>query len=352
MSEHSIMRPLTVAVLSLVVLSYVPHALTESPCPAHALEFSAERSEIVRLMRTGESSAVLKLLKDAYRLCPQDDENTRELADAELQAGDEEAAEGLLRDLLRRKNMPELHRLLGRSLAMRGEYKGAAAEYQIVATVDPTETSVFDFGTSLMKVNFGAAAEVLQYGLKSYPASIKMRIGLALAYYALDRPETGARLLCDAAKIDPSDVHPMEVLANTRVVPATIRPEATTRLEELRERYPKDGLVLFDFVMVKSGRWSGDDGSTSKELAELLKEALALDPTLAEAWYELALTYDRDNLHEQEVSALSKAIALDPQQERYHYRLAFALRATGDAAAFTSELATYTKLHQRAADKE
>ena len=344
------MRTLAITVLSGVVLGHVPHVLAQSPCPANAREFSAERSEIVRLTRTGETSAVLKLLKDAYRLCPNDEDNAQELAAAELEAGDEDAAEVLLRDLLRQRNKPELHRLLGRSLAMRGDYKGAAAEYQIVATMDPTETSVFDFGTSLMKVNFNAATEVLQYGLKSYPTSIKMRIGLALAYYALDRPEMGARLLCDAAKIDPADVHPMEVLADTRVVPATVRSEATTRLEELHERYPKDGLVLFDFVMVKSGRWSGDDGSESEEFAGLVEEALALEPTLAEAWYQLALAYDKASLHEAEVAALRKAIAIDARQQRFHYRLAFALRATGDAAGFTSELATYTKLHEKAGD--
>ena len=344
------MRALAVTVVSAVVLGYVPYAPAESPCPANAREFSPDRFEIARPTRTDESSAVLKRLKDAYRLCPQDDDNARELAAAELEAGDEEAAEALLRDLLRQKNMPELHRLLGKCLAVRGDYKGAAAEYQIAATMDPTETSVFDFGTSLMKVNFNAATMVLQYGLKSYPTSVKMRIGLALAYYALDRPETGARLLCDAAKIDPADVHPMEVLANTRVVPATVRSEATTRLEELHERYPKDGLVLFDFVMIKSGRWSGDDGSASEEFTGLLKEALALDSTLAEAWYQLALTYDKASLHDQEVAALRRAIAIDARQERYHYRLAFALRATGDAAGFTNELATYTKIHEKAGD--
>ena len=116
--------------------------------PANAREFSPDRFEIARLTRTDESNAVLKRLKDAYRLCPQDDDNARELAAAELEAGDEEAAEALLRDLLRQKNMPELHRLLGKCLAVRGDYKGAAAEYQIAATMDPTETSVFDFGTS------------------------------------------------------------------------------------------------------------------------------------------------------------------------------------------------------------
>lgn len=344
------MRTLAITVVSAVVLGYVPHASAESPCPANAREFSADQSQIARLTRTGETSAVLKRRKDAYRLCPQDDDNGRELAAAELEAGDEEAAEALLRDLLRQKNMPELHRLLGKSLAVRGDYKGAAAEYQTAATMDPSETSVFDFGTSLMKVNFNAATEVFQYGLKSYPNSIKMRIGLALAYYALDRPETGAKLLCDAAKIDPADVHPMEVLADTRLIPATVRSEATARLEELHERYPKDGLVLFDFVMVKSGRWSGDGDSTSDKFAELLKDALALDPSLAEAWYQLALTYDKESLHHQEVVALRKAIAIDGEQERYHYRLAFALRATGDAAGFIGELATYTKLHEKAAD--
>ncbi len=278
-------------------------------------------------------------------MCPEDFDNARELAAAEIQAGDEEAVEGLLHHLIRQRNAPEFHGMLGKALAAQGDYKGSAAEYQLAATMEPTETHVFDFGTSLMKVNFGAAADVLQYGLKTYPASVKMHVGLALAFYAQDRPEDGARLLCEAAVLDPSDVHPMEVLANTRVVPRSIQLEATRRFEELRERYPKDGLILFDYTMISSGRWSGLDGAATGDFIGSLKEALALNPGLAEAWYQLALTYDQGKSYALEIVALKKAIAIDAGQERYHYRLAFALRASGDAAGFKEELGVYAKLH-------
>ena len=350
MSEHSPMRTLEVAFIAALFIGHAPLAKSQLPCPAHAQEFAADRSQIARLMRAGEPIAVLAHLRDAYRLCPDNYDNATELAAAELEAGDWKTAEPLLRGLLRQKNAPELHRLLGKSLAVRGDSKGAAAEYQVVATMAPTETSVFEFGTLLMKVDFSAAAEVLQYGVKSFPLSVKMRIGLALADYALDRPEAGARLLCEAAKIDPADAHPMEVLAITRVVPAAIQSEATSLLENLHQRYPRDGQLLFDLVMVRSGRWSGADGSTTAEFATLLNEALALDPTVAEAWYQLALSYDQAGSNEQEVAALTKAIAIDAGQERYHYRMAFALRAAGDTAGFRKELASYTALHEKAAE--
>lgn len=321
----------------------------ETRCASHAEEFAAARAELDRLARAGDRHAAIARLKEAYRLCPEESDNARELAAAEIQMGDEEAAEGLLHTLIRQRNSSELHGLLGKALASRGAYKESAVEYQLVATMDPTETSIFDFGTSLMKVNFGAATDVLQYGLKSFPGSVKIRVGLALALYAQDRPEDGARLLCEAAALDPDDVHPMQVLAKTRVVPSSIQPEAIRRFEQLRERYPKDGLILFDYAMVESGRWSGSDIATTDTFVRSLKEALALSPNLAEAWYQLALTYDQEKLYEQEIASLRKAIAIDAGEKRYHYRLAFTLRANGDTAGFKKELAIYTKLHDQSA---
>ena len=143
----------------------------------------------------------------------------------------------------------------------------------------------------------------------------------------------------------------MEVLANTRVVPATVRSEATTRLEELHQRYPKDGLVLFDFVMVKSGRWSGDDGNTSEEFTGLLKEALALDSTLAEAWVPTGFDVRQSQSSRSGSCRAQKGdrnrrpageISLPP-------RLCTSWRRAMLPVSRAS-LATYTKIHEKAGD--
>ncbi len=73
----------------------------------------------------------------------------------------------------------------------------------------------------------------------------------------------GAQLLCEAEDLNPSDPHPMEILADTEIVPPALAPKITSQLASLHKRYPNDGLILFDYTMVQSGRWSNDKAATA-----------------------------------------------------------------------------------------
>lgn len=196
-----------------------------------------------------------------------------------------------------------------------------------------------------MKVNFDAATSVLRYGLQKYPLSIKIHVALALALYAQDQADEGARLLCQASHLAPSDVHPMEVLSDTGVVPSGVRKDVEKHLEHLHRIFPKNGQILFDYAMATSGRWSGDKTDTSPALIEKLKTALAIDPRLVKADSELGAIYDETKDYANEIVVLKKAIALKPDDEHYHFRLAFAYRQAGDAMQFEKELSLYQTLH-------
>ncbi len=307
--------------------------------------FSAARDEAHRLLPSGHLSEALPLMKLAFDLCPDDLANARELASVSIEAGDSVYAETLLRQLIARKNEAELHTLLGQVLTRDKSYRDAAAQYQVSATMEPTESHIFDFGTALMKIDFGAATQILQYGVKTYPASVKMHVALALALYAQDRYEEGAQLLCAASTLDPADPLPMEVLADTKIVPKFLQADAASRLDELRLRHPENGLLLFDYAVVKSGRLSGVSTAQSPEFIALLKKALTLDPKLAKAHFELALVYEEEKQYLSEIAELQQAIRLTPDVELFHYRLAFAYRATGDMTHFREELARYSSLH-------
>ena len=323
-------------------------ALQQAECSPGSKAFAAARAEAGRLLVAGRVAEAVAPLKRAYDLCSGDAENARDLASAAIEAGDTRYAEELLRDLIERQDGAELHSLLGKALARDGSHRDSAAQYQIAARMEPTEARIFDFGTSLMKVNFGAATEILRYGLKTYPASVRMHVALALALYAQDQSEEGARLLCAASALDPNDVHPMEVLADTKIVPKSVQAEAERRLDDLRRRHPGDGLLLFDYLMVKSGRWSGDKAANPSDLVPLLHKALALDPRLSKAHFELALVHDEEKNYSAEIAELQQAIRLTPSVEQFHYRLAFAYRAAGDMPHYKEELARYSSLHSRA----
>jgi tetratricopeptide (TPR) repeat protein len=314
-------------------------------CTSDPKTAMTERAKAAHLVQSGHVQQAVDAIKRAYDLCPSDSGIARILAEAEVEAGDPASAEQLLRDMLAKHDSADLHDALGETLKADGRNREAAEQFQIAAKMEPSESHIFDFGTTLMRVNFSAAQKILEYGVKTFPSSVKIRVALAVTLYAQDRGEEGARLLCAASDLDPADVHPMEVLADTRDVPKAVQNDALLHLDNLRRQYPDDGLILFDYAMVKSGRWSGDKTANPPDLEPLLKGALRLNPNLPKAYFELALILGQQEDHKAEIAALQRASALDPKAEQFHYRLAFAYRSDGNMADYKLELARYKFLH-------
>ena len=187
-------------------------------------DFRRQHQQGLKLLQQGNPAAAVRILKRHLELCPEEAESSRDLANAELAAGDPGSAETLVKTLLTKQNTAELHNLLGAIEAAESEPKAAASEYQIAATMQPNEQNIFDFGTSLMKLDFRAAGSVLGYGTKQFHTSVKRTVAYGLALYAQDRVQEGAEALCKAAELDPTDVHPMEVLADTETIPRALLP--------------------------------------------------------------------------------------------------------------------------------
>lgn len=308
-------------------------------------DFRRQHQQGLKLLQQGSPAAAVRILKRSLELCPEEAESSRDLANAELAAGDPGSAETLVKTLLTKQNTAELHNLLGAIEAAESEPKAAASEYQIAATMQPNEQNIFDFGTSLMKLDFRAAGSVLGYGTKQFPTSVKLTVAYGLALYAQDRVQEGAEALCKAAELDPTDVHPMEVLADTETIPRALLPTVVMHLSELSRQHPEDGLLLFDLTMARSGRWSGDQPASTHALIADLQRALELNPHLPKAYVALAAAYDEQKRYPEEIAALRHASALAPDQAKTHYLLAFAYRKSGDQQRFHEELQRYQALH-------
>jgi tetratricopeptide (TPR) repeat protein len=175
-------------------------------------------------------------------------------------------------------------------------------------------------------------------------------VALGAVLYVEGKSLEGAQLLCDAEDLNPSDPHPLEILAETEIIPPTLLPGVTSRFASLRRRYPDDGLILFDYTMVKSGRWSNHKDAVPPHFTDSLKAALSLNPRLPQVYYQLGLVYAQQGKYAEEIRALKKAISLDPIEDEYHYRLAFAYRKSGDEEKFHEELDEFQKLNHKNSD--
>ena len=326
---------------------------SSSPPPGGASaaqqDCSEKRAEALSLAKAGSSSRAVTLLTDLYSKCPSYD-NGRDLADAEVEAGQDESAKALATSLLQQENRAELHSILGKAEATEKNYKAAALEYQKAAEMAPSETNVFNFGMALFHLDHNAAITILRYGVQKYPDSVKLRVALGTVLYADGKSLEGAQFLCEAQELNPIDPHPMELLAETEIVPPEVASRVTALFADLHKRYEHDGMILYDYTMVQSGRWSNSNDPTPPHFADSLETALRLDPKLHQAYFQLSLLAEQQKNYAEEIRLLKRAIGLDPNKEEYHYRLAFAYRKSGDDAKFREELNEFQKLHGTAPD--
>jgi tetratricopeptide (TPR) repeat protein len=327
--------------------SIAPAATAKLVCPQSSAEFARKHEAANRLFKKGNVAGALELYRRAYSLCPSDYQNAHDLALAEFLAGDSDKAKTLIAVLLQTQDRAELHSLLGRIESGARNYKVAAVQYQAAAQADASEENVFDYGTTLVRLDYGAAIKILRYGVDKYPDSVRLRVALGTALYAQGQSEEGAAMLCRAEELNPSDPHPMEILVSTEIVPPSLLERATSLLADLQRRYPKDGLILFDYTLVKSGRWSGDQDAMPVNFADSMRAVLALDPKLPQAYFQLALAYAQQGNYNDEIILLKKAIALSPEKEEYHFRLASAYRKTGNKPGFEEEIAKFQEIHKR-----
>jgi tetratricopeptide (TPR) repeat protein len=338
-----------------ITVHLFPYQSNASSTPAvvvsqsRELDCDGKQTKARQFTDAGNSSGAVRLLVDVYATCPSY-ENGRNLADAEIKAGQYESAKSLLSTLLEQQDRAELHSLLGNAESGESNYKAAAIEYQKAATIEPSEANVFDFGMSLLHLDQNAAITIFRYGLQKYPKSVKVHVALGAALYAAGKSLEGAQLLCDAEDLNPSDPHPMEILADTEIIPPTLVPRVTSQFASLHRKFPNDGLVLFDYTMVQSGRWSNDKAALPPHFTDSLKAALSLNPRLPQAYFQLGLVYAQQGKYAEAIRVLKKAISLDPINDEYHYRLAFAYRKSGDEEKFHEELDEFQKLHSKASD--
>jgi len=174
---------------------------------------------------------------------------------------------------------------------------------------------------------------------------VRLHAGLASALWAQLKRDEGAAEFCRAAKLAPEDPHPLEFLVSTGHIPASMVQEVVDRLHQLHLRYPQDGLILFDYEMVVSNRFS-NTAQVPGDFISTMKEAIRLTPQLPEAYFQLSLVYDEQKDYSEEVAALRRAVELSPQNEQYRYNMAMAYKRMGNKEAFLRELTIFEKMHK------
>jgi tetratricopeptide (TPR) repeat protein len=290
------------------------------------------------------------LLK-AQQLNPQDYNTSYDLSLAYLNSGDIANASNLLQKMIAQRETAELDDLLAEVNEKSGDYKTAALEYHRAAELDPSENNIFDLASFLLQHSnyegfLDNSLTFFQYGVQKYPQSAKMTVGLGVALYAEGKYDDAVRTLCAAVDLDPSDPKPFQFLGKVSTASPARIPEIRGRLQKFVQLYPGNGPAIYYYAMSLWRRSDGESAADLPTVEALLKRALAADPTLYEAHFELGILYQDQQRYQDAIRELNQAVALRPDFNRAHYRLFLLYSRTHQKQLADEHLAIVKRIKQ------
>jgi tetratricopeptide (TPR) repeat protein len=234
-----------------------------------------------------------------------------------------------------------------------GDALRAVQEFQRAAETNPSETNLFDWGTELLAHRAPQpAAEIFTKGVRLFPKSMRMLLGLAAARYAAGSYADAAPCFFEAADLAPNDPDPYLFLAKVRSRQITESAGYEERIARFAKLQPKNALANYYLAIAIWNRRRGpEDAEASARVRDLLQKAIALDPHLGPAYLQLGILYAEEHKYPEAIRAYQQAIDVSPGLEEAHYRLAEGYRATGDPLRAEQETALYDRLSKESAEE-
>ena len=309
-------------------------------------DFDANRRLGTLLLQQGQPRAALPFLQRASQLKPADYQSSYELALAYASAGEYEPALATLKPLLATYDRAELHHLLGDIDEKQGRSLNAAREYERAARLNPSEGNLFDWGAELLLHRATEPAiQVFSQGNRSFPESVRMLLGLGVAWFAQGSHQKAARYLGQASDLDPSNPHSYLFLGKIQEVESSPSEGIAQRLERFARLHPENAQANY-YYAISLWRQSQSEGDAGKltQAGALLQKAAQLDPSFAAAYLQLGILQAEQKQYPEAISSYQTAIAADPRLPDAHYRLAQACMRTGDQRKARAELQLYHQL--------
>ncbi len=250
-------------------------------------------------------------------------------------------------------NTSEPHHVLAEIDESSGHPLAAVQEFQRAAELNPSEPNLFDWGTELLIHRAPApAAEVLTKGVRLFPQSLRMRLGLATAWYASGSYEQAAQRFFEAADLDPTNPSPYLLLSKVQSREITQSAGYEERLARFARLQPDNALANYYYAVSIWNRRSGpEDFETFRRARSLLERAVELDPHLGLACLQLGVIYGAERKYPDAIRAYTNAISAAPELDEAHYRLSEAYRLSGDPINAERELAVYKHQSEKSAEQ-
>jgi tetratricopeptide (TPR) repeat protein len=311
--------------------------------------FDANRNLGAFYLQVGRIAAAIPYLEKAQAENPASYDNGYDLALAYEQEGRLPEARRRIQELLKQKDTAELHNLLAGVEEKAGNYVVAVNEYEKAAHLDPSESNLFDWGCELLvHQTSNPAIEVFSEGVKRYPNSSRLALGLGLALDLRGRYDDAVQALLRGVALGPSDARAYYFLSKAYDRAPALADEVVERFRRNADLRPRDAQAIFYYAI---SLWKGRRSETSPayldQVEALLKKAIALGPSSPEAHLQLGNLYSQRHLYAEAVPEYQQALRLSPNVPDGHFRLGQAYVHLGKKELAEKEFQLHKQLYEQ-----
>lgn len=244
-----------------------------------------------------------------------------------------------------------LYRLAAEADEANGDPLAAVREFAQAASIQPSETNEFAWGSELLLHRaILQALDVFTHGGARYPASVRMQTALGTAMFAAARYDEAAAQLCKASDMAPKEIDPYRFMGKVELASPNALPCVEPHLARYRQLYPSssEAHYLYAMAILKRLERTPDDQANA-EAESLLMDAVKLDAKCSDGYLELGVLASQQKDLPKAIEYYNKAINADPTMADAYYRLAKAYVRTGDSEKARAAFAMHDTVMQEQA---
>jgi tetratricopeptide (TPR) repeat protein len=297
-------------------------------------------------VHAGKIEKAIPYLEKAQQINPAAYDNGYDLSLGYLVVGKIAEARRSARSLLKVKETAELHNLLGQIEEKDDQFVTAENQFEAAARLEPSESNLFDWASELLvHRTLDPAVQVFEQGVKLFPQSARMMVGLGMAYYARGNYDDAVKAFIRGADLNPGDGRCYKFLARAYDSSPSQAAEVIERFRRFTELQPRNGQAWYYYAMsMWKGKRAQDPDLDLKQIEALLKHAITEDPKLAEAHLQLGNIDADQGRFAGAIPEYRQALELNSDLADAHYRLGQAYVRTGQKDLAQAEFDVYQRL--------
>jgi tetratricopeptide (TPR) repeat protein len=237
----------------------------------------------------------------------------------------------------------EAFRLAGERDEAEGDPLAAVREFEKAATAEPSEANLFAWASELLVHRAVWQAEVVfRKGVVAYPQSVRMQTGLGTALFAGARYEEAAERLCAASDLDTANVAPYEFLGKIQMAAPGVLSCVAPHLSRFVKMRPgsAEASYLYGMALSKAG---------DARAEAMFEQAVKLDSKCAEAELQLGVMAAGRKDLAGAIALYRRAVEADAGLSDAYYRLAVAYDRLGKADEAKAAFAAHDRVKREQA---